>query len=203
MLSPAERDRLERIAHPETARGFVAARKLLRDTASALAPDVAPGAWRFVEGPNGKPVIDPNGPGPATLRFNVAHTEGFAIAAASLDSDVGVDAENKARTVDPDRLIGRYFAPAEKAWLGELAADERRRRFFDVWVLKEAAIKLRAGALGSQIGTVEVVPGVGPVGLCPSISDTATFRRWEFDGVVFALAVDGTGADVTAGPWRP
>ncbi len=196
------------MTHPATAEGFLAARWLLRNLLSDVVPSVAPTAWRFTLGANGKPLCDVAASGvpadgPAALHINVTHTDGLAAAAVSPDVAVGVDAENTTRVANVDRLIARYFAPEEQAWLGDLDEADRRRRFFDVWTLKEAAIKMDGGTLGSDIANVVVTPGVGPVNLRPSNSETTTYRRWKVDNVVLVLAVNAPGADVVSRPVKP
>lgn len=198
LLAPAERERLERITHAGAREGFVAGRWLARTLLSKTVPAVARDAWRFDTSANGKPFVTAPVDAPK-LWFNIAHTAGFAMAAVSADVNVGVDAERITRPTQTDRLVERYFGPDEQAWLASLPDDERQRRFFDVWVLKEAAIKLKGGTLGEDIGRIQVLPGVGPVNLAPQV-EGATFRRWFFDDVVFALAVEADGADVIAGP---
>lgn len=200
MLAPDEHARLERITHAGAREGFLGGRWLARTLLSKCAPGVAPSAWQLEAGPNGKPrVVGPDAAPP--LWFNIAHTAGFAVAAVSADVNVGVDAERITRPTQTDRLVERYFGPDEQAWLASLPDAERQRRFFDVWVLKEAAIKLKGGTLGEDIGRIQVLPGVGPVNLAPQV-EGATFRRWLFDDVVFALAIEADGADVIAGPAR-
>ena len=60
---------------------------------------------------------------------------------------LGVDTESVvARDADIDGL-DRYFAPEESAALLALPPRERRRRFFELWTLKESYIKARGMGL--------------------------------------------------------
>ena len=152
-LSEEERARAGRIRVAEARRGFVVAHALLRASLSRAVP-LAPAAFRFQEGERGKPELA--GPREAAgLRFSLSHTDGLVACALARDVAVGIDVERGARVRDPLALAERFFAPAETAALRGLGAAERRARFLDAWVLKEALLKALglgiAGALGAVI----------------------------------------------------
>lgn len=191
LLGPSERERLGRIANEQAAAEFVASRQVLRGLLSYLEPAVEPADWRFTVDARGKPCVDASAH-PEAPHFNLSHTSGCVVVAASHGAEVGVDVEHLGRRVRFDALIERFFAPEERAWLSALPTDERRRRFFDVWTLKEAAIKLRGDALASGIGAVVLLPGDGPAGLSPRVYEPTTFHRWELGDHVVALAVAGS-----------
>src|SRR6185437_11027402 len=79
----------------------------------------------------------------AALQFNISHSSDLVMLGVTSDGALGVDAESiEAREADIQGL-GRYFAPQESAALLALPATARRRRFFELWTLKESYIKAR------------------------------------------------------------
>ena len=94
-----------------------------------------PRSWVFAPDVNGKPeIVAPVLP--QSLRFNLSHTDGLLTCIVALHRDVGVDAEAMDRVVDIDMIADRFFAPSEICSLRTFPASERRRRFFELWTLK-------------------------------------------------------------------
>jgi 4'-phosphopantetheinyl transferase len=109
-------------------------------------------ALRFGRNAHGKPWLSPPlGAALASpLCFSVAHAPGALLCAVAAGADVGCDVEPGARgsAAVASRLARRYFTPAEAASLEALPPGEpRRRRFIQLWTLKEAYVK----ALGRGI----------------------------------------------------
>src|SRR5438105_807815 len=107
LLSPDERRRMERFAHPRDRTLFLLSRGLMR---SVLAAYLGCGCrdMTFTSNPFGKPILG----GPAAMHFNLSHSRG-AIALAVSGRDVGVDVEERERRVDFLGLAQRYFAATE------------------------------------------------------------------------------------------
>jgi 4'-phosphopantetheinyl transferase len=147
LLSADERARHDRFHFERDRHLYRVAHALLRTTLSRYAP-LAPGDWRFVTTPHGRPELVP-----ATcklpLRFNLSHTRGLAACAVTLARDVGVDVEAADPASDPLATVSSYFAPAEIAALRALPPAAQRDRFFTLWTLKESYIKARG--LGLEI----------------------------------------------------
>lgn len=199
VLEAAERERYDAMTHRGTREAFLAAHWLLRQALSVVVPDVSPRSWRFAEGRHGKPELSPDGPVVDGLEFNLAHTAGSVVAAVSLSGPVGVDCEDTRRVVDVDRLIHRYFSERERAWLGRLDAAARRSGFFDAWVLKEATIKMRGGALGSAITATEITPEA----IRDALDGPGVSGRWlrRLDDHVFAVAAGVPAAELQLRRW--
>lgn len=187
LLSPAERQRYDGMRSAEAAACFLSARALVRELLSEVSAGIEPSAWRFEEGSNGKPhVVEPD-QGRA-LHFNVAHTNGFAIALVSKVA-VGVDVENTTRDAKIDRVARRFFAESEADWVLGLPNDEKRQAFFDVWTMKEAVVKCQGEALGNHLSTLVFVPDA--VGVCPRDElPSYSLRRFEFGEHLVGLAVN-------------
>ena len=178
-LSAEERARAGRLRVPEARRAFVVAHGLLRAALSRAVP-IAPGAFRFREGPRGKPELA-GPPEAAALRFSLSHTDGLVACALAREVEIGVDVERGARLRDPLALAERFFAPAEAAALRRLGADARRERFLDAWVVKEALLKGRGLGIAGALGAVVVrFDEAGPrVAFAEGFGDDP--RRWQIE----------------------
>lgn len=144
LLSEDERARRERLRFARDQRRFLVTRALVRTVLSRYAA-VRPGDWVFSAGPRGRPVI--SAPWCAALEFNISHSSDLVMLGVTCGRALGIDAESiEARAADIDRL-DRYFAPEESAALLSLPPANRRRRFFELWTLKESYIKARGQGL--------------------------------------------------------
>jgi 4'-phosphopantetheinyl transferase len=142
---------------------YLVARMLSRAVLSYYT-GVAPGDWRFGAGKFGKPRIEApkrleslkrrapqagrlhgegNSFNTSSLRFNLTHTNGLIVCLVSRAGEVGVDAEKISRRVHVEEIAEHFLAKSEWDELAKLAGAKRRRRFFEIWALKEAYLKGR------------------------------------------------------------
>lgn len=121
--------------------GHVGSRRLLRHALAqaGLSPDLEP-----VRLPGGKPVL----PG---FHFSLSHSGTWAVCAVS-DRPVGVDLELE-RSFRPS--VERRLTQWERDQLSMLDPRSHQSGFFDLWVLKEAALKQTGEGL-SALSRVEV-----------------------------------------------
>src|SRR5208337_1376029 len=75
------------------------------------------------------------------IQFNLAHSNGYAIYAVTLDRRIGVDLERVVAVVELERIVDRFFSNREKAVIHALAGKEQREAFFNSWTRKEAYLK--------------------------------------------------------------
>lgn len=151
VLSDSERKRGQRFIFPRDRRDYAAAHALTRVALSRCA-DLAPEQWRFQQGTDGKPSLAADGNTP-TLTFNLSHTHGLVACAIAPGVDVGIDVEGVDRQVGAEEVATRFFSPGERADLARCPADERARRFFELWTLKEAYIKAIGKGLSHPLNT--------------------------------------------------
>jgi 4'-phosphopantetheinyl transferase len=145
LLSAAERTQQARFRFARDQRRYLLTRALARTVLSRYQP-VRPQDWVFSAGPRGRPRISSPPLAPA-LEFNIAHSADLVLLGVTSGRTLGVDAESLAmRDVDVAGL-DRYFAAEESAALLSLPAPARRRRFFELWTLKESYIKARGMGL--------------------------------------------------------
>ncbi|MEZ5573531.1 MAG: 4'-phosphopantetheinyl transferase superfamily protein [Halioglobus sp.] len=106
---------------------------------------VAPSEWAFVLGKHGKPCTVGTTP---ELYFNLSHSGDWLACAVAADAAVGVDLEFCDSRREVMKLARRFFCPQEVSSLSACEPALQSDRFYDLWTLKEAAIKARGDALG-------------------------------------------------------
>ena len=152
VLEPHERELAAR--RIDTLAGqYVLTRALQRSILSLYAPEVEPGQWRFSAGAGGKPELAPQFAS-HQLHFNISHTARLVVMAVGRRPSLGVDAECLAVKRTPLEITDRFFTATELAELAELPALEHTRRFYALWVLKEAWIKATGAGLASDLYAV-------------------------------------------------
>jgi 4'-phosphopantetheinyl transferase len=146
-LDAVDRARRDRFTHVDARDHLVASRGLLADALEECGYSLG----EIERGEKGKPrLVD----GP---EFNLSHSNGVVVVAMETtesDTAIGVDVEAPWRTTDYDAVAGRFFAPIESVALSKLPDDERRRRFFELWTMKEAVLKATAKGLTQPLSSV-------------------------------------------------
>ena len=106
---------------------------------------VAPFEWQFTAGVQGKPAIL----GPlCALDFNLSHSGEWLACAVTAGTPVGVDLEHCRSGRVTLKLARRFFREEEVAALQDCSQASQCDRFYDLWTLKEAAVKARGETLG-------------------------------------------------------
>lgn len=135
-------ERLAKITHPRRRRTFCAGRALARSAIEASS-GMRAALQRFQTTANGRPVcID----GPA---ISISHSGNWAACAVASQGDVGLDLQFPVARVAVDEIATWCFADDEREWLAEEAG---RDRFFRLWVLKEAHVKVSGAGLFGGLG---------------------------------------------------
>ena len=181
LLSADERARQARFRFARDQRRYLVTRALVRTVLSRYAA-VQPEDWVFSAGPRGRPEISAPWPAPA-LEFNISHSSDLVMLGVTSGRTLGIDTESiAARDADIEGL-DRYFAPEESAALLALAPGERRRRFFELWTLKESYIKARGMGLAIALDAFRF-DLIGEHGLTlhmrPELADSPRcWRLWQ------------------------
>jgi 4'-phosphopantetheinyl transferase len=178
LLSAAERTQQARFRFAQDQRRYLLTRALARTVLSRYQA-VRPQDWVFSAGPRGRPRISSPPPAPA-LEFNIAHSADLVLLGVSSGRALGVDAESLTlRDVDIAGL-DRYFAAEERAALLSLPGPARRRRFFELWTLKESYIKARGMGLAIALDTFRFeFPGEHGLTLHMSAELDDAPQRWR------------------------
>jgi len=217
-IHPSELDRLEqtlasdeisrarRFRHLTDRQRFVACRGILREMLSRFI-DRSPTEIEFCYGPRGKPRLRSDEES-HPLRFNVSHSYGLAVFAIAHDREVGVDIERFEASLEWQEIAESVFSAEEVNALHSLPAKYRTEAFLNSWTCREALAKARGHGLSLPLDEVETPHSPdGSWSFLPSRNSRES-SRWilkaftPMDGYVGALAVEGTGWQITCGQWR-
>lgn len=178
-LDEGERERHKRFVFEEHRHDFLVSHALVRHALSRYV-ERAPSGWRFVKGEHGRPELEPSCAGPEQLRFNLSHTKGAVIFAVTSGRDIGADVERINDRTSVMTIADRFFSVSEHEALCALPEHQQRRRFFELWTLKESYIKARGMGLAIPLGAFGF--SFTPEGLALSVepSQADDPSRWSF-----------------------
>lgn len=203
-LSPDEAQRAARFRFERHRRRFTAARGALRAILGA-ALGLPPAAVALVYGEHGKPALADDSAG---VRFNLSHSENWALCAVARGRTLGVDLEAVRPLDDMEALANRFYSAREAAWLRALAEAERPGPFFRAWTCKEAYVKATGRGLGFSTRLIEVALE-GPPALLAIAGDPAEAARWKIalpgvaPGFAAALCAEGHDWECRMADWAP
>jgi 4'-phosphopantetheinyl transferase len=161
-LAPKERARADRFAFPEGRRRFIVGRatlrRLLADRLQILPADIS-----LIEGPQGKPALDPalskRNKLASSIGFNLSHSGDMAVIAIG-SGELGIDVESVHRSVDAMAIVRRFFSETERAGFEAMEPGVvRDRLFFRVWTRKEALVKAVGRGLSCPLSSFTVPLG--------------------------------------------
>lgn len=130
-------------------------------------------------GENGKPYFEGG-----ALDFSISHSRGIVIVALSDSGAVGIDVEAAQISDDKAKKLAERYLSADVAYTAETA-----KKFLQVWVRKEACVKLFGATLAEVIGK-EIPENVGfcdmwifgfPASLCYFGEQTVKFYKNSSD----------------------
>ncbi len=136
VLDAVELDRAAQFSRKRDHDSFVVTRGALRCLLGSCL-DLHPAGIRFAYGAKGKPALAPANP----LRFNVSHSEEFALIAVTPGCEIGIDIEMIRPVPEMEDIVKRYFHDQERTGILSQADQARERSFFRLWTRKEAYIK--------------------------------------------------------------
>ncbi|CAL5389241.1 unnamed protein product [Camellia sinensis] len=124
---------------------------------------VNPRSLKFRKNIHGKPEVEwqqSDDWHPPPLHFNLSHTSSLIACGVTMDSQIGIDVEEKQRTIRNDILsfARRYFSHHEMDFLAAISDPEvQRQEFIKLWTLKEAYVKaLGRGFSGAPFSTFTI-----------------------------------------------
>lgn len=194
LLSPEEEFRAQQYHFEVDRVRFTACRGWLRALLGRFL-QVPAHTLTFTHGREGKPVLGDK----TDLRFNVAHSQGLALAAFTRGREVGIDLEQVRPLQDAWKIVEQFFSPHERAVLEDLPADQQLEAFFRCWTRKEAVLKARGDGLSFPLDQLEVTlrPGDAPR-LVRVANQPEESQRWRLadlvpdEGFVGAIAAEGS-----------
>ena len=152
LLSPAERDRVDRLSIPAKRTEAIVSRGVLRQILGTLLQR-DPSRLTFNTGPQGKPYL---GDSISPLRFNLSHTAGWVLLGVTPDRELGVDIENIRSRSSLEELAERFFTESEAASILALPASDRPRAFFMTWCRKESVLKAAGEGISAGLNSFNV-----------------------------------------------
>ncbi len=178
VLSPTERERVDRKRRPEDRRrewvSRAGARWLLAGYTGVPAAELA-----FATEQRGKPVLVTPPEGGERIEFNSSHSGDWVLLAFARGHAVGVDVEGR-RELEHDDLVRNFFAPLEQAQWQRIDPAARPGAFFDAWTRKEAYLKALGVGLMKPLASfaVQFEPGTSPALL--TCDEAAAVADWRF-----------------------
>jgi len=182
LLSNAERSRYQRFNFEQDKHRYLISRGTLRTILSMYLPAYSPQMWQFDQTTNGKPFVASTQTCQLnkTLHFNVSHTKWRTILVFSSSEQVGVDIEWLVRQTKFKTIIKRFFSDEEVNEIEGLKSESsQRRRFFEMWTLKEAMIKAKGERIAQALRTTEVSMEYPPIRKRTEISG-----HWQLESYV-------------------
>lgn len=112
--------------------------------------NTTPQSLKFIRNQHGKPELVDN---INTLRFNLSHNNELIVMVVCANDDIGCDIENPKRKINVELISRRYFAKQEHKQLSHLTGEQQKKRFFEIWTLKEAFVKATGIGIGLGLDT--------------------------------------------------
>lgn len=195
ILSPDERERMERFRFAEDRRRFLISHVNLRILLGRYCACEA-GTIAFEVNEFGKPALR-NGSDAPKLRFNLSHSGNVGLLAVTGVAEIGADVEC-VRPIEQE-VAHAHFSRRELADLERLQGAAWLTGFFNCWTRKEALLKAEGCGLNLPLDgfDVSLLPGE-PATLRGVRAGVATSRKWRLEhlepgpGIMGAIAV---GAD--------
>lgn len=177
LLENKELQRVERLTFDALRLEYLVTRGLCRTVLSAYV-DTPPSMWRFKSDAYGKPKLALS---PVDgLCFNLSNARTLVACVVAQDIDIGIDVEE----IDqPDSVVetaNRFFSPKETAELYALAPEQQKKRFLELWTLKESYIKARGTGLSTPLNLFSFSFGTGAatIDFDPILNDVSS--NWRF-----------------------
>lgn len=138
VLSDTERQRADRFVTEEGKTHFLQRRAFRRYCGAIALGSLRPlSRIVFKETEKGRPYL-PDLPG---LRFSFSSCRFGFLGAWSSTHQIGIDLEDQTRDLEAAELAQQFFSEAEAKAIEEVNGLARLRAFFQLWSLKEAALK--------------------------------------------------------------
>ncbi len=176
LLSSSEIGRSKQFRHGRDSNRFVLVRSSLRIILGRYL-DLPPDKLEFCCTRYGKPELTKGCAG-ADLRFNVSHSEDYALVGITYAREIGVDIEHVKPIPEANLMARHFFSSNERTALDGLPPEELPRSFFRYWTRKEAFIKARGQGLSYPLDRLDVSTISSETGL-ELIEDSGQLSHWS------------------------
>lgn len=161
-LSASEQARAARFKFEAHARRYRVGRAVTRHLLADVCERPAP-ALPWSESPLGKPLLT----GAAPPRFNLSHSDDWALLAVSATLEVGVDLEMCSQRDHMASLGQRILSPTEALAWASTHTDANADALLRTWVRKEACLKALGVGLTVEMSSLTLLPAIGQAQLTP------------------------------------
>lgn len=171
LLSPAEQERMSRIARERERRLWGRSRGVLR-TLLARYRQSDPRKLALSAGPHGKPELSGGRRDASTgPSFSLSHSQHLAVYAFVMVGSVGIDVEvarpGDRAGRDHVALAKRSFGIEQARRLAELDPRRREAEFLRLWTRYEAELKRRGDGIGAGLARAEQAPWLAELDVGP------------------------------------
>ena len=176
-------------------------RKLLADYT-----DIEAAGITFSYGKNGKPYL-PERFNQEKIRFNMSHSNGYALFGFTRNREIGVDIEHICELADMENVAKQVFSTKEMAVLRSTPAAEKKEVFFKFWTRKEAYIKGVGEGFSSPLDSIDISAATIGEPICVQpVANPASKNLWIVQDLRplpgFAAAFAAEGDCATPHCWR-
>ncbi len=198
ILSSSERDRIDRLRIPAKRLEAIIAHGLLRQILARIL-QTGPSEIPLTTTAQGKPCL-PEHHERQKIHFNLSHTAGKILLAATLDRNLGVDIERIRPHMPHEELARRFFSPTEHAAIAAVRPADRPRAFFTTWCRKEAILKSTGQGISAGLQTFTVPITALPHPFTVERRDDNAIARWTLhdltlpDPYLASIAIDACNA---------
>ena len=205
ILSTDELTRAGRFHFEKDQKRFITARGMLRQILGGYLGR-PPHELRFEYTTYGKPVLATNA-GYDTLRFNLSHSDEFALYAVTRGRNIGIDIERIRDDIDVEQIARRYFSQGEISSLERIHKDKRSEVFFQYWTRKEAFIKATGEGISFPMEQCDVSlisgRGLSPITVLGDNRENPCWYGQDlFPGRGYAAAIAVEGGDWDLSCWH-
>lgn len=194
LLSADEVQRADRFHFEKDRHAFIIARAAMRQILGHYG-NVAPKNLIFSYGPRGKPELSPE---VNLIKFNLSHSQEFALLAVAQGLCLGIDIEFVNQTIAVEEIAERFFSPNEVRALSAFAGRQKVEAFYSCWTRKEAYIKALGEGLSVPLDSFDVAfDASAPAALLRVRTSPGEVSRWSMYDIVMpptykaAVVVEG------------
>jgi 4'-phosphopantetheinyl transferase len=90
------------------------------------------------------------------IRFNLSHSNGYALFAFTCEREIGVDLEHICEFADMYQIAEQVFSTNEMAILRSFPEAEKNEVFYKFWTRKEAYIKAIGEGFSAALDTIDI-----------------------------------------------
>lgn len=177
-LSVSEISEMAVLKSEEKLHQYLTSQWLLKNLLSSLL-QIPASEISFQKGPLGKPYLSEKQNG-LKLDFNISHTKEITLIGFAKEMQIGVDVEKIVERKYSEHLATRFFKPSEVQWITQ-ASDhqEKLKRFFRIWCMKEAVIKTIGGGIFQNIQQISFIEQSNSLQLQSTIEPFENLSRWK------------------------